>query len=92
MDNQRLLFILLVLALIGGVYYYYQASSTVVVPNGGVPMIAELEARLADIRPLSAVVLDTSVFSNPFFHSLTLMPATSGTPVTAGRLNPFLPF
>lgn len=92
MDLQRTSLIIFVLFIIGGAYYYFQVSGTTPAAAGSNPVIAELDAKLVDIRPLAAVAFDTSLFQNPSFRSLKSIMATSGPEVLPGRQNPFISF
>lgn len=76
----------------GGGYYYFQVYNVTPTAEGGSSVVADLDARLNDIRPLAAVELDLSLFDNPFFHLLKPIIATSGPAILPGRLNPFTPY
>jgi len=91
MDLQRIILIVLVLFVIGG-GYYYQVSGTTAAPSGSNLIIADLDAKLVDIRPLATVAFDTSLFNNPAFRLLKSITATSGPDVLPGRQNPFISF
>ncbi|MDP3779471.1 MAG: hypothetical protein Q8R30_05520 [bacterium] len=92
MDTQRIILIVLVLLVIGGGYYYYQVSGVTSDTGGSNPIIADLDAKLVDIRPLATVAFDTSLFENSSFRSLKSITATTGPEVLPGRQNPFLSF
>ena len=92
MDLQRILLIILVLFVLGGGYYYFQVYNVTPSAEGGSPVVAQLDARLNDIRPLAAVQIDASIFSNPFFRSLQVITASSTNVTTPGRVNPFVPY
>ena len=94
MDLQRILVIVLVLMVLGSGYYYYYYQSSAVTPATAEsnPVIAELDARLNEIRPLASIELDTSLFDNAFFRSLKIITATTGPAVIPGRVNPFVPY
>ncbi len=92
MDLQRIILIILILAVVGGGYYYFQVYNVTPTPEGGSSVVADLDARLNEIRPLAAVELDLSLFDNAFFHLLKPIIATSGPVVVPGRFNPFTPY
>ena len=92
MDLKRIILILVVLIALGGGYYYFQVYNIAPTQEGGSPIIADIDARLNEIRPLASVELDTSIFNNVYFRSLKVITATSGVEVIPGRTNPFLPF
>lgn len=92
MDRQRTLLIVLILILLGGGYYYYQVYNIAPTAEGGSQAIAEVDLRLNEIRPLALIQLDTSIFNNPFFHSLRPLAAATSSSVLPGRSNPFLPY
>ena len=91
MDLQRILIIILAILVLGG-GYYYQVYNIAPTTPGSNPVIADLDARLNDIRPLASTDLDTSLFDNVFFLSLNIVTATTGPAVHPGRANPFLPY
>ena len=91
MDRQRILIIILVLLFVGGAYYYYQVYQPAPVEGEVNPAIADLDTRLAELRPLANVEFNTSVLDNPFFRSLKTVVVTV-PPAVSGRSNPFLPF
>lgn len=94
MDFQRIILIIIILLAIGGAYYYFQVYNVEPTAEGGSasPVVAELDARLGEIRPLAAVELDLSIFDNSFFRLLKPITATSGLAVVPGRSNPFTPY
>lgn len=92
MDFQRIIVIIFILIMAGGGYYYFQVYNAVPTPEGGSTVVADLDARLTEIRPLASVELDTSLFDNAFFRSLKPLMATTGPSVLPGRLNPFTPY
>ena len=92
MDLQRILLIVLILMVLGGGYYYYQSSYTPPTAAQGSSVVADLNARLKDIRRIASVDLDISIFDNAFFSSLRIITATTGPAVIPGRTNPFLPY
>lgn len=92
MDRSRIFPIILILMLLGGGYYYYQVYSVAPTTEGGSQVIAEADSRLNEIRPLASVQLDTSIFDNPFFHSLRPLTAAASSSVLPGRSNPFVAF
>ena len=94
MDLQRIIIIILILLVIGGAYYYFQVYNVEPTVEGGSAslMVAELDARLNEIRPLAAVELDLSLFDNPYFRLAKPTVATSGPAVVPGRSNPFKPY
>ena len=81
MDQQRIIIIILILIALAGGYYYFQVYNIAPTPEGGSSVVAELDARLNEIRPLAMVELDLSLFDNSFFRLLEPITATSG-PVT----------
>ncbi|GEM_PF-3451134 len=92
MDTRRIILIVLVLFVIGGGYYYYQVAGVSSAPGGSNPIIADLDAKLIDIRPLAAAAFDLSLFDNVAFRSLKSITATTGPDVLPGRQNPFVSF
>ena len=92
MDSQRILLIILILMTLGVGYYYYQVYHVVPATSKQNSAVADLDARLNEIRPLASVELDISIFENAFFRSLKIITATTGERVLPGRTNPFLPF
>lgn len=78
--------------MLGGGYYYYQVYNVTPNPEGGSSVVADLGARLNEIRPLASVELDFSLFDNASFRSLKVVMATTGPSVLPGRLNPFTPY
>ena len=94
MNWQRIIIIILILAVVGGGYYYFQVYNVTPTPEGGSSSstVADLDARLNEIRPLAAVNLDLSLFDNPFFRLVKPITATSGPAVVPGRANPFTPY
>ena len=92
MDWQRTLWIILILIVLGGGYYYYQVYNVAPAAEGGNPVIAELDTKLNDIRPLASVEFDTSIFNNAFFRSLQVITASTTLTVVPGRANPFLSY
>ena len=92
MDWQRTLLIVLVLVVLGGGYYYYQVYNVAPTPEGGNQVVAGIDAKLNDIRPLASVEFDTSILNNAFFRSLKVIPAPPASTVVPGRANPFLPY
>ena len=92
MNMQRILMIVVALILLGGGYYYYQVYRIAPSTAGGSAIIAELDAAMAEIRPLGALDLNISILDNDFFQSLKPIIASTSSAVTAGRDNPFLPF
>ena len=94
MDWQRIIIIIVILLVIGGGYYYFQVYNVTPTTEGGSAssVIAELDAKLNEIRPLAAVELDLSLFDNSFFRLLKPIVATSGPEVIPGRSNPFTPY
>ena len=92
MDLQRIISIVLVLFVIGGGYYYYQVSGANPGASESNPVIADLDAKLIEIRPLATVAFDTSLFNSVAFRSLKSINATTGPDVLPGRQNPFVSF
>ena len=92
MDLQRILVIILILMVIGGGYYYYQVYNIAPTAEGGSSVVADLDARLNEIRPLASAEVDVSIFDNAFFRSLNIITATTGFAIIPGRANPFLPY
>lgn len=94
MDLPRIILIILILLLVGGGYYYFQVYNVASTLEGDSSnsVIADLDARLNEIRPLAAIELDLSLFDNPFFTLLKPITATSGPAVIPGRVNPFTPY
>ncbi len=92
MTLQRIIVIILILAGIGGAYYYFQVYSAAPASEGSSPAVAELDARLNEIRPLASVDLDTSVFNNIFFRSLQPAAVATTSAPAPGRINPFTPY
>ncbi len=91
MDLQRIFIIILILVILGGGYYYLSSSFSSSFAPPSAASIAELEARLNEIRSLQSLEIDTSIFDNPFFHSLAILPPAPPIKVLPGRLNPFAP-
>ena len=92
MDWQRTLLIVFILAVLGGGYYYYQVYNVVPTAAGSNQAVADLDAKLNNIRPLASVDFDTSIFNNAFFRSLKVIAAATGSAVVAGRANPFVAY
>jgi len=92
MDWQRIILIIFILLVVGGGYYYFQVYNVTPTPEGGSSTVADLDARLNEIRPLAVVELDLSLFDNSFFRLLKPITATSGPAVLPGRFNPFTPY
>ena len=92
MDLQRILLIILILMALGGGYYYYQGSYAPSTAARGSSVVADLNARMNDIRRIASVDLDISILDNAFFSSLRIITATTSQAVIPGRTNPFLPY
>ena len=92
MNLQRTFLIVLILIVLGGGYYYYQVYNVAPTPEGGNQALADLDAKLNDIRPLASVEFNTSILNNAFFHSLKVIPVATTSAVVPGRANPFLPY
>jgi hypothetical protein len=94
MDWQRIIIVIVILVVVGGGYYYFQVYNAEPTAEGGSlsSKVAELDARLNEIRPLATVELDLSLFDNSFFRLLKPITATSGSEVVPGRSNPFTPY
>ena len=94
MDIKRIIIIILIIAALGGGYYYFQVYNTTPAIEGssGNQVVADLDTRLNEIRPLATVELDTAIFGNVFFRALQIATATTGQAVVAGRVNPFTPY
>ena len=94
MDTQRIIIIILILIAIAGGYYYFQVYNVAPTPEGSSlsSVVAELDVKLNEIRPLAGVELDLSLFDNSFFRLLKPITATSGPAVVPGRANPFTPY
>ena len=82
--------LILVLGVTGYLWYgYFQASP----PEGSTNQQNQDEiARLARVSTLGGVDLDTSLFQDPLFNSLTLPQIIPQPDVPPGRVNPFIPF
>ena len=90
MNSSRIIVIIIILAAIGGSYYYFQIYNIAPTPAGSNQTVIDLDNRLNEIRPLASVILDTSLFNNPFFRLLQPRIATTSAPISSpGRLNPF---
>ena len=93
MDRQTIFLIIFLLALGGGGWVWYQSRATSQESAAAGPSrdILEIEARMAEIRRLKNITIDTSVFQDPRFRALKDVRATSGPAVAPGRVNPFAP-
>ena len=79
--------LVLVLGATGYLWYgYFQAA-----PAGGV-VSGGGAGRFAQVSKISNIQLDTSLFQDPFFLSLTPPQIIPQPDVTPGRANPFAPF
>ncbi len=92
MSKLTIFVILVVVAALGVIWYFYFYSPAAIGPGEEAAAVqSEFEARLADLRRLKNLQIDTSVLRDEFFQSLAY-PAISPSEVTPGRPNPFLPF
>ena len=93
MDRQTIILIVVLLVLGGGGYLWYQSRQTVSSEISEIDTaIVKLEARMAEIRQLKTITLDTSVLSDPFFTSLRDITGATTSVAEPGRNNPFAPF
>ncbi len=96
MQRQTLFIILFILLLsaIGFVWLRYWNAPPATIGTGAEE--APAAPRLQELRRLKKVELDTSLFRDPFFRSLTFpVPpggVAPGSESVPGRANPFLPF
>lgn len=81
------LILVLVLGITGYLWYQYLRSSP-----GQEGESSRLAARLSEVSRFRNVQLDTSIFQDRFFNSLTLPQEAPELEVTPGRSNPFAPF
>jgi hypothetical protein len=94
LDRQTIFLIILLLALAGGGWVWYQSRVTpgdAAQSAGPSQDILDIEARMAEIRRLKTVEINTSVFQDSRFRALKEITATSSPAVSPGRLNPFAP-
>lgn len=92
MDRNTLQLILIFVVIIIAGYYgfsYFKGSGADIEENTVMP---QLQARLEELRRVKTIKLDTSIFQDSFFKSLTLPKPIPQPEVKFGRDNPFLPF
>lgn len=81
-------FIFLLLGAVGYLWLKYTPN-----PGDSNSVSGQAGIRLIELRRLKTLKLDTSVLRDPFFSSLQIPPETTEQgKVSAGRVNPFLPF
>ena len=93
MVRQLIFVVIFILILAVGGYYLYQNSSlsSTPAPTDTAGGSDDVEARLADLRRLKDLKLDTSILQNRFFLSLQSLRTASTSDVRTGRQNPFIP-
>lgn len=92
MSKQTILLIIMVVALTGTgffVYQYFQSKST---PQISPQTETEFQTRLAELKRLGELKLDTSILRDQFFRTLELPEKPAEVPLVPGRNNPFLSF
>lgn len=96
MAKQKIFIIVFILAVLGMVYNFYQGSTISPESEEKGTTNTELVKDLSKIRKLKDSRLDITVFDNVVFKNLESAPELAGRPastaLTAGRINPFLPF
>ena len=91
LKNKKITGGLVALALAGLVYYVWSSSSSgALLTDTSQGPSEESQKLLSTLGSLNIIKLDTSVFQNPVFLSLTDFGVTI-TPQIPGRRNPFLP-
>ena len=95
MDRQTISFIILVIVVLGIGYIWYSYYSAAPAEEGTAVEdlnVQNIEARLAELRRLRDLQLDTSLFREEAFRELQLPVIPKLPAVQIGRVNPFLPF
>ncbi|QQG45675.1 MAG: hypothetical protein HYW89_02020 [Candidatus Sungiibacteriota bacterium] len=89
MTKQTTLLIIVFIIIVAATGYLWFGLSGPAVENAGGE---EFSVRLAELRRLKNLQLDTSVLEDQFFRSLELPQETPLPEVKIGRINPFAPF
>ena len=94
--NRQIIFLLVFVLVLGSIGYLWYGYSRTAQPAEGLRTESSLGTRLSELRRLTNLQLDISLFQDPFFKSLqvTESVAEEKSPgrTNAGRENPFLPF
>lgn len=92
MTKQMVLSIIIAMTLLGTAYFLYQYSQSGPALEVLPQTETEFQTRLAELKRLKELRLDTSIFQDQFFRTLEVPEKSAETPLTPGRSNPFLPF
>ena len=92
MGKQTILLIIIVGALLGTGYFLYQYFQSGPALQALPRTETEFQIKLAELKRLKELRLDTSIFQDQFFRTLEPPEIPAETPLTPGRNNPFLAF
>lgn len=93
MNRQNLLLVVLAVLVAALSYTWFRYSQIPAEPTKEqLNPLTTLEESLSEIKQIKDSKIDTSIFQDRFFKTLTAPAAAIPTEISAGRPNPFTPF
>lgn len=92
MNRQTISTIIFIISLVATAYVWYRYKQYTPLDDKKAEIRSDITTSLSELRRLREIKLDTSIFQDKFFQTLSSPPSLPLQEAIIGRQNPFTPF